>query len=52
MVAIPLGCIQVLSPPTGPPARADSLGLVLFAQGGSARFRTVKAWDIMPSNPY
>ncbi|MSU46995.1 MAG: glycoside hydrolase family 32 protein [Lacunisphaera sp.] len=34
------------------PARPDSLGLVLFADGGSTLFKTVKAWDIMPANPY
>jgi beta-fructofuranosidase len=34
------------------PTRSDSLGLVLFASGGSARFKFVKAWDMMPSNPY
>jgi len=34
------------------PARADSLGLFLFAQGGGARFKNVTAWDMMPSNPY
>jgi beta-fructofuranosidase len=34
------------------PTRADSLGVVLFAEDGSARFKTVKAWDMMPSNPY
>ncbi len=34
------------------PTRSDSLGLVLFAKGGGARFKSVKAWDIMPSNPY
>ena len=34
------------------PTRADSLGLVLFSDGGSALFKTVKAWDMLPSNPY
>ena len=34
------------------PTRADSLGLVLFSEGGRARFKTVKAWDMMPANPY
>ncbi len=34
------------------PARSDSLGVHLFAVGGRTRFRTVKAWEIMPSNPY
>jgi beta-fructofuranosidase len=34
------------------PGRDDSLGLVLFANGGTATFSHVKAWDMMPSNPY
>lgn len=34
------------------PARADSLGVVLFATGGSARVKSVRAWEMMPSNPY
>jgi beta-fructofuranosidase len=34
------------------PTRSDSLGLVLFANGGGARFKSVKAWDMMPANPY
>ena len=32
--------------------RADSLGVVLFATGGSARVKSVRAWEMMPSNPY
>lgn len=32
--------------------RDDSLGIVLFANGGRAKFSSVKAWDMMPSNPY
>jgi beta-fructofuranosidase len=34
------------------PARADSLGVALFAKGGSARCKSVKAWEMTPSNPY
>ena len=34
------------------PTRSDSLGLNLFANGGGARFESVKAWDMMPANPY
>jgi hypothetical protein len=34
------------------PTRDDSLGVVLFANGGSARVPTLQAWDMMPSNPY
>ena len=34
------------------PTRTDSLGVVLFAKGGGAQFKTAKAWDMMPSNPY
>jgi beta-fructofuranosidase len=34
------------------PGRSDSLGVVLFAKGGEATFSHVKAWEMMPSNPY
>ncbi len=34
------------------PGRSDSLGVVLFSLGGKARFSSVKAWEMMPSNPY
>jgi beta-fructofuranosidase len=34
------------------PARSDSLGVVLFAEGGEATFRHLKAWDMAPSNPF
>ena len=34
------------------PGRNDSLGVVLFANDGEAVFSRVKAWEIMPSNPY
>jgi len=34
------------------PGRDDSLGVVLFAHGGRAEFSRVKAWEMMPSNPY
>ena len=34
------------------PVRSDSLGVSLFARGGAARFKTVRAWEMMPSNPY
>lgn len=34
------------------PGRLDSLGVVLFAKGGRAKFAGVKAWEMMPSNPY
>jgi beta-fructofuranosidase len=34
------------------PTRPDSLGVSLFAAGGNASFWTVRAWEIMPSNPY
>ena len=34
------------------PSRNDSLGVVLFSKGGSTKVRTLKAWDMMPSNPY
>ena len=34
------------------PAHADSLGVALFAHGGTTQFKTVKAWEMMPANPY
>ena len=34
------------------PTRADSLGVALFAQDGAAQFKHVKAWELMPANPY
>ncbi|UCF14054.1 MAG: glycoside hydrolase family 32 protein, partial [Phycisphaerales bacterium] len=34
------------------PGRDDSLGVILFADGGEAEFTSVKAWELMPSNPY
>jgi len=34
------------------PTRPDSLGVSLFSQGGPAKVRQVKAWEMMPSNPY
>jgi len=34
------------------PGRDDSLEVVLFANGGEAEFSSVKAWEMMPSNPY
>ena len=34
------------------PGRDDSLGVVLFAVGGEASVSNVKAWEMMPSNPY
>ena len=34
------------------PTRTDSLGVTLFTTGGTAQFKTAKAWEIMPANPY
>ena len=34
------------------PGRSDSLQVQLFTRGGDAQFSTVKAWEMMPSNPY
>ena len=34
------------------PARPDSVGASLFAVNGSAQFKSVTAWDMMPSNPF
>ena len=34
------------------PTRGDSLGVFLLTQGGTARFQAVRAWDLVPANPY
>jgi beta-fructofuranosidase len=34
------------------PARTDSLGVSLFAVGGSAKVHVLQAWQMSPSNPY
>ncbi len=34
------------------PTRKDSVGVSLFSKGGTAKVKTLGAWDIMPSNPY
>lgn len=34
------------------PGRDDSLGVELFATGGTAHVSQVTAWEIMPANPY
>jgi beta-fructofuranosidase len=34
------------------PGRVDSLGVLLFAKGGAASVPSVKAWEMMQSNPY
>lgn len=34
------------------PSREDSVGVALFSNGGPATVATLKAWDMMPSNPY
>jgi beta-fructofuranosidase len=34
------------------PTRADSVGVALFAHGGRATFKSVKAWEIAPANPF
>jgi sucrose-6-phosphate hydrolase SacC (GH32 family) len=34
------------------PTREDSLNVVLFAEGGSAKVRSLQTWEMMPSNPY
>ena len=34
------------------PTRPDSLGVSLFARGGSATVPTLDAWDLAPSNPW
>ena len=32
--------------------RKDSVEVVLFAKGSGAKFKSVKAWEMSPSNPY
>jgi beta-fructofuranosidase len=34
------------------PIRPDSDGITLFTVGGCARFETIRAWEIAPSNPF
>lgn len=34
------------------PKRADSTNVVLFSEGGTTTFSRVRAWEMMPSNPY
>jgi beta-fructofuranosidase len=34
------------------PAHSDSLGVVLFAEGGQAKFNSTNAWEMMPSNSW
>jgi beta-fructofuranosidase len=34
------------------PASADSLGVVLFADGGEATCRSAQAWEMAPANPF
>ena len=34
------------------PVRSDNLRVCLFAQGGTAVFKTVQAWEMAPANPY
>jgi len=34
------------------PTRKESIGVVLFSRGGSARVKKLQAWDMMPANPY
>ena len=34
------------------PKRENSVGVVLFSNCGATKVKGVKAWDMMPSNPY
>ncbi len=34
------------------PTRSDSLGTTVFASAGTAHLKTIKAWEMVPSNPY
>ena len=33
------------------PTRSDSLGVVLYSEGGPTKVTKLEAWDMMPSNP-
>lgn len=34
------------------PARADSLGISVFARGAATRFRSIQAWEMIAANPF
>ena len=34
------------------PGKKDSLRVSLFAEDGKAKFKKIKVWEMMPSNPY
>ena len=34
------------------PTQDDSLGVLLFTEGGEATFKNVRAWEMAPSNPF
>lgn len=34
------------------PGREDSLGVALLVDGGTARFKRIRAWKMAPANPY
>jgi len=34
------------------PTRPDSIGVSLFSRGGAMTVKTLRAWDMMPSNPW
>jgi len=34
------------------PTRADALGVALFSKGGTAKVRSLKAWEMAPTNPW
>lgn len=34
------------------PSRPDSLGVSLFASGGSVKIKSLNAWDISPTNSW
>ncbi|TFG50421.1 MAG: glycoside hydrolase family 32 protein [Candidatus Brocadiia bacterium] len=34
------------------PTKKDSVNVVVFSKGGSVKVPVLKAWDMMPSNPY
>ena len=34
------------------PSRKDSVNVTIFSKGGPVKVRNIRAWDMMPSNPY
>jgi len=34
------------------PSRKDSVNVTIFSKGGPVKVQNIKAWNMMPSNPY